>query len=83
MRVPNLSDGADFRFSPGRGVINRNQDCISRTSLVWQERPSIRLDGSRCFFVKLKGTESGLAVCAVCHIPQALVPKLCLGTNQI
>src|SRR5437762_1698060 len=83
MRISNLSDGTDFRFSPGRGVINRNQDCISRTSLVWQESPSVCYDGSRYFFVKLKGTESGVAVHAVCCIPQALVPELRLGRNQI
>src|SRR5438874_2964919 len=83
MRIPNLSDGTDFRFSPGRGVIDRNQDCISRTSLAWQESPSICCDGSRCFFIKLKGAESGIAVCAVYYIPQAVAPEPGLGTNLI
>ena len=35
MRIANLRDGADFRFSFGRSVINSDQDCISRASLVW------------------------------------------------
>src|SRR5436190_17942936 len=72
-----------FPVSPGRGVINRNQDCISRTSLVWQESPSVCYGGSRCFFVKLKGTRSGVAVHAVCRVSQALDPELRLGRNQI
>src|SRR5437763_13885706 len=83
MRIPNLSDGTDFRFPPGRGVIDRNQDCSSRTSLVWQESPSICCDGSRCFFIKLKGTESGVAVCALYYIPQTVAPEPGLGTNLI
>src|SRR5689334_17968635 len=69
MRISNLSDGTDFRFSPGRGAVNGDQDCISRTSLIRQESPSVCRDRSRFLFIELKGTENGIAVRPICYVP--------------